>query len=562
MKALNYSVFGKVALVTLFLVVVMPPKQTFAERLSLGLLQEQIDELKKDRCPWDEDGDGNVFRKRGKVVIGTDVLSNDVFSVQNEDDSVTNMATFKNDNGNKVINLTQNPDGDAFLNVLDDSGESRAVINSNGNSYFTGGNVGIGTSTPVFKLTVGAGTTDDVVRFSSSDPNATLQLIDNTTTEDATLTRLGNSLTLLKDGGNVGIGTEGTPGFKLTVGADVDDVVRFSSRSPNATLQLIDNTTTEDATLTRLGNSLTLLKDGGNVGIGTKGIPGFRLTVGAGTTSDVVRFSSSSPNATLQLIDNITTEDATLTRTGNNLALLKDGGNVGIGLENPPNKLSVKGIIETTVGGVKFPDGTIQTTAATGGVEPDDDWTILGDNIHRTSGNVGIGTEGTPGFKLTVGADVNDVASFSSRSPSATLRLIDNTTTEDATFTRIGNNLALLKDGGSVGIGTENPQSLLAVNGTITAKECVITLSGWSDFVFKDDYNLMPLEELEQRIEQDGHLPDIPSAEEVTEQGVSIGEMQAKLLMKIEELTLYVIELKKENEQLKERVSSLGIASN
>jgi hypothetical protein len=109
----------------------------------------------------------------------------------------------------------------------------------------------------------------------------------------------------------------------------------------------------------------------------------------------------------------------------------------------------------------------------------------------------------------------------------------------------------------SVGIGTDDPQSELAVNGTITAKEVVVTLDGWSDFVFSSDHNLMPLSNVEQHIKTNKSLPGIPTEKEVLENGVSLGEMQAKFLEKIEELTLYVIDLKKENVELKERMSIL-----
>lgn len=104
---------------------------------------------------------------------------------------------------------------------------------------------------------------------------------------------------------------------------------------------------------------------------------------------------------------------------------------------------------------------------------------------------------------------------------------------------------------GRVGIGTRNPQSLLAVNGKITAKEIQVTLVGWADFVFLKNYRLRSLYEVEEFINENGHLPEIPSAKEVEENGINLGEMDAKLLQKIEELTLYVIELKKEIEDLK-----------
>jgi len=84
-----------------------------------------------------------------------------------------------------------------------------------------------------------------------------------------------------------------------------------------------------------------------------------------------------------------------------------------------------------------------------------------------------------------------------------------------------------------------------------------ITIDNWSDFVFDKNYKLPNLLELEEAIQREGHLPGIPSAQEVAEKGVNIAEMQAKLLQKIEELTLYLIELKKENENLKEKIKIL-----
>ncbi len=85
----------------------------------------------------------------------------------------------------------------------------------------------------------------------------------------------------------------------------------------------------------------------------------------------------------------------------------------------------------------------------------------------------------------------------------------------------------------------------LAVEGTIGARELVVETGTWSDFVFEEDYNLPTLQEVEAHIKEKGHLPDIPSEKEVMENGISVGEMNAKLLQKIEELTLYVIEQQK-----------------
>jgi hypothetical protein len=88
---------------------------------------------------------------------------------------------------------------------------------------------------------------------------------------------------------------------------------------------------------------------------------------------------------------------------------------------------------------------------------------------------------------------------------------------------------------GNVGVGVTNPTGRLH---NVPA----------SDYVFEPDYDLLSLQEVESFIQQKKHLPDIPSAEEFKENGVGLGEMDDMLLRKIEELTLYVIELKKENE--------------
>jgi hypothetical protein len=111
---------------------------------------------------------------------------------------------------------------------------------------------------------------------------------------------------------------------------------------------------------------------------------------------------------------------------------------------------------------------------------------------------------------------------------------------------------------GNVGIGTSLPTHKLSVNGSIRAKEVIVETTGWSDYVLADDYKLAPLMEVERHIKQNRTLSGIPSAAQVAQEGVGVGEMQAKLLAKVEELTLYVIELKKENDQLKRRMDQLG----
>lgn len=176
--------------------------------------------------------------------------------------------------------------------------------------------------------------------------------------------------------------------------------------------------------------------------------------------------------------------------------------------------------------------------------------TILSD------GRVGIGDQ-TPTAKLTIqqtGNEWNDGLRIN--------RDVTNylTLTEDVTDIRLKNwgsggikiftataEAMTISSGNNVGIGTSTPTERLSVNGTIRAKEIKVEASPWPDYVFEESYNLPTLEETKAYIEENKHLPEIPSAKEMEENGVALGEMNMLLLKKIEELTLYQIQM---NEQL------------
>lgn len=111
-------------------------------------------------------------------------------------------------------------------------------------------------------------------------------------------------------------------------------------------------------------------------------------------------------------------------------------------------------------------------------------------------------------------------------------------------------------NGGKVGIGTEHPDKELTVNGMVHTSEVLVSAVG-ADFVFEDDYKLRTLEEVENYINENKHLPEIASAMEMKQNGVELGDMGTKLLQKIEELTLYAIELKKKNKELSEKIEAM-----
>lgn len=197
-------------------------------------------------------------------------------------------------------------------------------------------------------------------------------------------------------------------------------------------------------------------------------------------------------------------------------------------------------------------------------------------------GNIGIGT--TPAYKLDVYgitraksffADVQATTQYSgdyqfntsgaykgrliwyqssySGLPSNSITIENSTGVPIAHFFENGNTTLL----GNVGIGTTNPQAKLAVNGDIFSKKIKVTQTGWSDYVFHPTYKLPSLKEVEEYIKRYQHLPEIPSATEVQNNGLDLGDNQAALLKKIEELTLYIIDQDKKIKSQQKQITEL-----
>lgn len=283
---------------------------------------------------------------------------------------------------------------------------------------------------------------------------------------------------------------------------------------------------------------LMRIKGNGNVGIGvdpqdklhiTNGalridalgtLPGINLPFNAGGNSASINFGSS------------------LTASGSfTFQKLSNGGSApnGLYLKYNPNSSSSNVVM--------FMSTATGNNIGIGGTNASDKLHIQS-GVLRIQGTNAIGTSGTG--NLRIGSNGTTYSWI--ESAASPLVLNPQATDLNNNYVAIGFNPAVTNSP----LRTVASDYRLAVNGKIICTELKVKTGNWPDYVFSPEYKLMPLDSVEQYIEANHHLPEVPSAKEMEENGINSGEMDNLMMKKLEELTLYMIEQKKEIDQLKE----------
>ncbi|MDR2084568.1 MAG: hypothetical protein LBP67_06200 [Bacteroidales bacterium] len=328
-------------------------------------------------------------------------------------------------------------------------------------------------------------------------------------------------------GGNVGIGQYATdPQEKLQIGDEwtfhdgtgdktIGRNVRYAPMNPNSCYRIKDGFVSR-INFTVMGGILLQVGDNNSAGTSVNQWHGISLV-----NNGYVGVATADPQEQFQIGDEWTFHNGDTKYIGRNIR--------NNGTDDVKIKQGVSNTLNFSSTGISL--YTYDEGAAGSIVNRTGNITLL------NNGNVGIGFI-SPTKKLQVNGDI-----YSSRD--------------------IWGEKIFANDG--IGINTSTLPSgyKLAVNGKIICTEMKVKpFANWSDYVFEDNYKLKTLKEVEAFISENKHLPDVPSAKEVKENGIDIGEMQKILLQKIEELTLYTIEQQKQIMELNEQIKILQQLNN
>ncbi len=408
------------------------------------------------------------------------------------------------------------------------------------NKIESSGNVGIGTTNPSEKLEVfNSITTPGIISLKSIRNDA--QWVDvgrliakqaDTEVARIAMPRAGGSRT-----GFLTFWTKETNDspLKESMRIDYKGNVGIGTTSPSSMLTVIGNSGIELKNKTTNENSMVIK-------------PFLNVTnLNPGTSSYAAQITNQSLQHLVLDIKANDNQDSFAVRTDTNFdgnvdkiaMVIKPSGNMGIGTTDPNSILTIVGD-----SGIELKNKTTNENSMV--IKPFLNVTNL--NPGTSSYAAQITNQSLQHLVLDIKANDNQ-DSFAVRTD----------TNFDGNVDKIA---MVIKPSGNVGIGTTKPDSQLSVNGKIHTKEVKVDLVGWSDFVFYEDYKLPTLREVETHIKENGHLKDIPSAKEVAKNGIFLGEMDSKLLQKIEELTLYTIQQEKSLQSQKEDIEKLKKENN
>jgi|GEM_PF-881631 len=480
-----------------------------------------------------------------------------------------------------------------------------ASMNSNlsvgGNNVVTG-SIGIGVNQPSEKLDV-AGNIKASEAVNAKSMKATSGSFDEMSLTDADVSntlKVGGAATLnntlavsgnasmnsnLNVGGNnvvtgsVGIGVT-QPSEKLEVAGNIKASQAVNAQSMKATSGSFDEMSLTDADIaktlkvggaTTLSNTLAVTGNtsltanlnigGDNLITGSVGIgvtqPSEKLDIsgnikasGKVTANSLVADKINLDNATIKSLD--VSADASVTKdldVGGNTSIT---GSLGIGT-TASEKLTVSGNIKAT-GSLNGESATVSGALSASTLNLSSTANIDGTLTASTVSLTDLTVSGTTKLSGVADSDTQDKFLVADANGQLYYRNLSsfmsiNSSVDDSNVS--------IQEGKTFSVGTTATPSeyVMAVGGDMITTELTIKkIDNWPDYVFDKTYDLKPIEQVSDYINENKHLPEVPSVQEVEENGVKQGEMNAILLKKIEELTLYIIELKKENEEIKQMI--------
>lgn len=408
---------------------------------------------------------------------------------------------------------------------------------TDGNFVFNNGNVGIGTSSPGEALEVVGNIKTDGLEaediditgdfaIGTSNPLARFHVSSQSGRDPLRVQIDGSTRLLLKDNGGLALGYYAAP---PTRGLYVYGKVGIGTSSPSEKLEVAGNIKADEISVT-----------------------GFKLDYGNPSTGQFLQYNA---EGSAGWVDPPETED----NLGNHIMTqtLKTNGQWINGDADPNEGIFVSNAGKVGIG-TNNPDAHLQVNGGSYDIWARFKWASNSLNFGRAISGTGLGDWGTSyiGFNLYRAGDNSWNTEYDGASNGGAL--IYTTTGGSIVFTCISNdpNTAGIQNLNDTGI-KDNTRMILRSDGLLKANEVVVKTDVWSDYVFKDDYILPDLTDVEGFINKNNHLPDVPTENEVKEEGINLGNMDAILLKKIEELTLYVIELKKENKEMQKEIENL-----